>query len=87
MDAQHAAFTKVIENVMRYQGITFANSLSLAFPQFDMRHILRLPARNGTFRTISRRSASGATVYPLRRNTFSRREVEKTLTSARSGTL
>ena len=42
MDAQHAAFTKVIENVMRYQGITFANSLSLAFPQFDMRHILRL---------------------------------------------
>jgi nucleotide sugar dehydrogenase len=42
MDAQHAAFTKVIENVMRYQGITFANSLALAFPQFDMRHILRL---------------------------------------------
>ena len=42
MDAQHAAFTKVIENVIRYQGITFGNALALAFPQFDMRHILRL---------------------------------------------
>jgi nucleotide sugar dehydrogenase len=42
MDAEHAAFTKVIENVIRYEGITFGNTLSLAFPQYDMRHILRL---------------------------------------------
>jgi nucleotide sugar dehydrogenase len=42
MDAEHAAFTKVIENVIRYEGITFGNRLSLAFPQYDMRHILRL---------------------------------------------
>ena len=42
MDAQHAAFTKVIENVIRYEGITFGNALALAFPQYDMRHILRL---------------------------------------------
>ena len=42
MDAHHAAFTKVIENVIRYEGITFGNALALAFPQYDMRHILRL---------------------------------------------
>lgn len=42
MDAHHAAFTKVIENVIRYEGITFANRLGLAFPGYDMRHILRL---------------------------------------------
>jgi len=42
IDARHAAFTKVIENVIRYEGITFGNRLSLAFPQYDMRHILRL---------------------------------------------
>ena len=42
IDAQHAAFTKVVENAIRYQGITFGNALALAFPQFDMRHILRL---------------------------------------------
>ena len=42
MDAEHAAFTKVIENVIRYEGITFGNRLALAFPQYDMRHILRL---------------------------------------------
>lgn len=42
VDAHHAAFTKVIENVIRYEGITFGNSLALAFPEYDMRHILRL---------------------------------------------
>jgi len=42
MDAEHAAFTKVIENVIRYEGITFGNRLALAFPDFDMRHVLRL---------------------------------------------
>ncbi|HEV3311698.1 MAG TPA: UDP binding domain-containing protein [Chloroflexota bacterium] len=42
MDAQHAAFTKVIENVVRYEGITFGNRLALAFPRYDMRHVLGL---------------------------------------------
>ncbi len=42
LDARHAAFTKVIENVIRYQGISFGNSLALAFPDYDMRHVLRL---------------------------------------------
>lgn len=41
-DAYHAAFTKVIENVMRFQGLALANSLSLAFPQYDMTHVLSL---------------------------------------------
>lgn len=41
-DAYHAAFTKVIENLMRFQGLALANSLSLAFPQYDMTHVLRL---------------------------------------------
>lgn len=41
-DAYHAAFTKVIENLMRFQGLALANSLSLAFPQYDMTHVLKL---------------------------------------------
>jgi nucleotide sugar dehydrogenase len=41
-DAYHAAFTKVIENLMRFQGLALANSLALAFPQYDMTHVLRL---------------------------------------------
>lgn len=42
IDARHAAFTKIVENVIRYEGITFGNKLALAFPEFDMRHVLRL---------------------------------------------
>ncbi|HZS93549.1 MAG TPA: UDP binding domain-containing protein [Chloroflexota bacterium] len=41
-DAYHAAFTKVIENLIRFQGLTLANSLALAFPQYDMTHVFRL---------------------------------------------
>lgn len=41
-DAYHAAFTKVMENLIRFQGLALANSLSLAFPQYDMTHILAL---------------------------------------------
>ncbi len=41
-DAHHAAFTKVIENLLRFQGLALANSLSLAFPQYDMTHVLSL---------------------------------------------
>lgn len=41
-DAHHAAFTKVIENLIRFQGLALANSLSLAFPQYDMTHVLGL---------------------------------------------
>lgn len=41
-DAYHAAFTKVIENLIRFQGLALANSLSLAFPQYDMTHVLGL---------------------------------------------
>lgn len=41
-DAYHAAFTKVIENLLRFQGLVLANGLSLAFPQYDMTHVLSL---------------------------------------------
>lgn len=41
-DAYHAAFTKVIENLIRFQGLALANTLSLAFPQYDMTHVLQL---------------------------------------------
>jgi nucleotide sugar dehydrogenase len=42
LDASHAALTKVIENVIRFEGITLGNRLALALPQYDMRHVLRL---------------------------------------------
>lgn len=41
-DAYHAAFTKIIENLMRFQGLALANTLSLAYPQYDMTHVLTL---------------------------------------------
>jgi nucleotide sugar dehydrogenase len=41
-DAHHAAFTKVIENLLRFQGLALANTLSLAFPEYDMTHVLAL---------------------------------------------
>ncbi|GAC1467684.1 MAG: nucleotide sugar dehydrogenase [Chloroflexota bacterium] len=41
-DAYHASFTKVIENLLRFQGLALANSLSLAYPQYDMTHVLAL---------------------------------------------
>lgn len=41
-DAYHAAFTKVVENLLRFQGLTLANTLSLAFPEYDMTHVLTL---------------------------------------------
>ncbi|GAC1472723.1 MAG: nucleotide sugar dehydrogenase [Chloroflexota bacterium] len=41
-DAYHAAFTKVVENLLRFQDLALANSLSLAFPQYDMTHVLGL---------------------------------------------
>lgn len=41
-DAYHAAFTKVIENLIRFQGLALGNTLSLAFPQYDMTHVLAL---------------------------------------------
>ncbi|MBV9280379.1 MAG: hypothetical protein JOZ41_09895, partial [Chloroflexi bacterium] len=41
-DAHHAAFTKVVENLLRFQGLALSNSLALAFPQYDMTHVLRL---------------------------------------------
>jgi nucleotide sugar dehydrogenase len=41
-DAYHAALTKVIENLLRFQGLALANSLSLAFPQYDLTHVLSL---------------------------------------------
>jgi nucleotide sugar dehydrogenase len=41
-DAYHAAFTKVIENLIRFQELALANTLSLAFPQYDMTHVLKL---------------------------------------------
>ncbi len=41
-DAYHAAFTKVIENLIRFQGLALGNTLSLAFPEYDMTHVLAL---------------------------------------------
>lgn len=41
-DSYHAAFTKVIENLLRFQGLALANTLTLAFPQYDMTHVLAL---------------------------------------------
>jgi len=41
-DAHHAALTKVVENALRYHGISFANSLALGLPRYDTAHVLDL---------------------------------------------
>lgn len=43
-DARHAALTKVVENALRYQGITFANALAVGLPDYDTAHVLELAA-------------------------------------------
>ncbi len=43
-DARHAALTKVVENALRYHGISFANALAIALPEYDTAHVLELAA-------------------------------------------
>ncbi len=41
-DAHHAALTKVVENALRYHGISFANALAVGLPRYDTAHVLDL---------------------------------------------
>jgi len=41
-DARHAALTKVVENALRYHGISFANALAVGLPDYDTAHVLDL---------------------------------------------
>lgn len=41
-DARHAALTKVVENALRYHGISFANALAVGLPGYDTAHVLEL---------------------------------------------
>jgi len=41
-DAHHAALTKVVENALRYHGISFANALAVGLPRYDTAHVLAL---------------------------------------------
>jgi nucleotide sugar dehydrogenase len=41
-DAKHAALVKVVENTLRYHGISFANALALGLPAYDTAHVLAL---------------------------------------------
>jgi nucleotide sugar dehydrogenase len=43
-DARHAALTKVVENALRYHGISFANALAVGLPRYDVAHVLELAA-------------------------------------------
>lgn len=43
-DAHHAALTKVVENALRYHGISFANALAVGLPRYDTAHVLSLAA-------------------------------------------
>lgn len=43
-DAKHAALVKVVENALRYHGISFANALALGLPHYDTAHVLALAA-------------------------------------------
>src|SRR5205807_7539956 len=43
-DARHAALIKVVENTLRYHGISFANALAMGLPRYDVAQVLELAA-------------------------------------------
>ncbi len=64
-DAHHAAFTKVIENLLRFQALALGNSLSLAFPQYDMTHVLSLASTKWNIPLVHPSMGIGGHCIPL----------------------
>lgn len=64
-DHRHAALVKSIENAYRQVEITLANELSLAYPDLDMREILRLVGTKWNIGTYHPSFGTGGYCIPL----------------------
>ena len=64
-DHKHAALVKSIENAYRQVEITLANELSLAYPDLDMREILRLVGTKWNIGTYHPSFGTGGYCIPL----------------------
>jgi nucleotide sugar dehydrogenase len=64
-DCYHAALIKSVENTYRQVGITLANQLSLAFPDIDMKEVLRLVGTKWNIDTYHPSFGIGGYCIPL----------------------
>lgn len=64
-DYQHAELVKSIENAYRHVGITLANQLSAAYPDIDMREVLRLVGTKWNIPTYHPSVGTGGYCIPL----------------------
>ena len=64
-DHKHAAIVKSIENAYRQLDITFANQLSLAYPELDMTSILKLVGTKWNIGTYHPSFGTGGYCIPL----------------------
>ena len=64
-DHRHAALVKSIENAYRHLDITFANQLSLAYPDIDMREVLELVGTKWNVGTYRPSFGTGGYCIPL----------------------
>lgn len=64
-DHRHAELVKSIENAFRHVEITLANQLSLAFPDIDMREVLKLVGTKWNIGTYHPSFGTGGYCIPL----------------------
>ena len=64
-DHKHAAIVKSIENAYRHLDITFANQLSLAYPDMDMMSILQMVGTKWNVNTYHPSFGTGGYCIPL----------------------
>ncbi len=64
-DHKHAEMVKSIENAYRHVEITLANQLSLAFPEIDMREVLRIVGTKWNIGTYNPSFGTGGYCIPL----------------------
>ena len=64
-DHKHAEMVKSIENAYRHVGISLANQLSLAYPEINMREVLRLVGTKWNIPTYQPSFGTGGYCIPL----------------------
>ncbi len=64
-DHKHAALVKSIENAYRHLDITLANQLTMAYPELDMRTVLKLVGTKWNIGTYSPSFGTGGYCIPL----------------------
>lgn len=64
-DHKHAELVKSVENAFRHIDITFANQLSLAYPDIDIREVLRLVGTKWNIGTYQPSFGTGGYCIPL----------------------